>query len=380
MSNQIIFTEEQNMLLDTAMDFCARHSTVSLVRSRLADEQSLPAHVWQAIKELGWCGITIPESQGGLGLGFSELVPVLEAMGRHLMATPLAWSAIAAQTLVLAGSHDQQNTWLPKIATGTIATMALVEPDGSWLLEQPAATATRQGDQLVLTGIKSFVQDATIADVLLVSVLLNGQPRLVLLDKTMVPTHALAREVVIDETRRSFQLDLEGISVAATQLLPGSCFPEIEQWAMLLLSAEMAGGHASVLNLVIDYLKTRKQFDRYIGSYQALKHPTVDILLGLEASRSHLYHAATMLDVGQPLDKVVAVRMLKAVASEGFAFAGDRAIQFHGGFGFTFECDAQLYLRRALWCQHQFGDETHQRGLLAPLLLDNVLAGDLAEV
>ena len=87
-----------------------------------------------------------------------------------------------------------------------------------------------------------------------------------------------------------------------------------------------------------------------------------------------------MLDVGQPLDKVVAVRMLKAVASEGFAFAGDRAIQFHGGFGFTFECDAQLYLRRALWCQHQFGDETHQRGLLAPLLLDNVLAGDLAEV
>ena len=71
MSNQIIFTEEQNMLLDTAMDFCARHSTVSLVRSRLADEQSLQAHVWQAIRELGWCGITIPESQCGLGLGFS---------------------------------------------------------------------------------------------------------------------------------------------------------------------------------------------------------------------------------------------------------------------------------------------------------------------
>jgi acyl-CoA dehydrogenase len=374
MSNQITFTEEQSMLLDTAMDFCAQHSTVNLVRSRLEDEQSLPADVWQAIKELGWCGITIPETQGGLGLGFSELVPVVEAMGRHLMASPLVWSAIAAQALVLAGDEAQQHTWLPKIATGAIATMALVEPDGSWLLEQPTATATRQGDQLQLAGIKSFVQDATIADVLIVSVMLDGKPRLVVLDKTMVPTSALAREVVIDETRRSFQLTLDGISVAASQLLPGSCFTEIEQCAMLLLSAEMAGGHASTLNLVIDYLKTRKQFDRYIGSYQALKHPTVDILLGLEASRSHLYHAATMIDVGEPLEQAVAVRMLKAVASEGFAFAGDRAIQFHGGFGFTFECDAQLYLRRALWCQHQFGDEVHQRGLLAPLLLDSAAA------
>ena len=132
----------------------------------------------------------------------------------------------------------------------------------------------------------------------------------------------------------------------------------------------MAGGHASTLNLIIDYLKTRKQFDHYIGSYQALKHPTVDVLIGLEATRSHLYHAATIYDAGSPQEKESALRMLKAVASEGFSFAGDRAIQFHGGFGFTYECDAQLFLRRALFCQYQFGDETHQRALLQHLLLD----------
>jgi len=100
-----------------------------------------------------------------------------------------------------------------------------------------------------------------------------------------------------------------------------------------------------------------------------LKHPTVDILIGLEASRSHVYHAATSFDKDQGDSRRLAVRMAKAVSSEGMAFAGDRAIQFHGGFGFTYECDAQLYLRRALWSQQQFGDEVHQRTLLAPLIL-----------
>ncbi len=372
MSQPIEFTEEQSMLLDTAMDFCGKHSPVSLVRARLSDEQTIPAAVWQEIVDLGWSAITIPETYGGLGLGLSELVPVVESMGRHLMATPLVWSAAVAHTLLLAGSEEQKNTWLPKLATGAVATMGLVELDGSWLLDEPTCTAEEQAGKLVLTGTKCFVQDATLADMIIVSVLLAGQPRLVLLDKAQIPVAALTQEVVIDETRRSFQLDLDGISVGLESLLPQTCFAEIEQVLMLLLSAEMVGGHANTLNLVIDYLKTRKQFDKYIGSYQALKHPTVDILIGLEASRSHVYHGATVFDQADSssADKAIALRMAKAVASQGFAFAGDRAIQFHGGFGFTFECDAQLYLRRALWCQYQFGDETYQRSCLAPLLLD----------
>jgi alkylation response protein AidB-like acyl-CoA dehydrogenase len=98
----------------------------------------------------------------------------------------------------------------------------------------------------------------------------------------------------------------------------------------------------------------------------------VDILLQLEGMRSHLYHAATEHANQNTKAAEIALRIAKAHGSEAFAFAGDRAVQFHGGFGFTFECDAQLYLRRALWCQYQFGDEKHQRQLLAPLLLDEV--------
>jgi len=374
MDNKINFTEEQSMLLDTAIDFCGKNSPINLVRSRLEEEQSLPSDLWSQIVELGWTGITIPESHGGLGLGFSDLVPVVEAMGRNLMTSPLVWSAISANTVLVAGNENQQSHWLPKIASGAIATMALVEPNGSWLLAEPDCSGTIEGNSVTLSGIKCFVQDATIAEVIIVSVKVNSEARLLLLEPSSIPAEALTREVVIDETRRCYQLTLDGIKVPVGQLLPGVCCTEIEQAAMLLLSAEMAGGHASALNLIIDYLKTRKQFDKYIGSYQALKHPTVDILIGLEATRSHLYHAATMLDDKSyevsDEEKETALRMLKAVASEGFAYAGDRAIQFHGGFGFTYECDAQLYLRRALWCQHQFGDETYHRACLAPLLLD----------
>ena len=93
-------------------------------------------------------------------------------------------------------------------------------------------------------------------------------------------------------------------------------------------------------------------------------------MLGLESTRSHVYHAATVYDEGDSKELEISLRMAKAAASEHFAFAGDRAIQFHGGFGFTFECDAQLYLRRALWSQYQYGDEKYHRQHLASLLLD----------
>jgi len=133
-----------------------------------------------------------------------------------------------------------------------------------------------------------------------------------------------------------------------------------------------------VLALTVAYLNTRSAFGRKIGSYQALKHGCVDILIGLERARSHLYHAATLLaDAdGGGADAEIALRMAKAEAGDAFALAGDRAVQFHGGFGFTWDCDAQLYLRRALWLQPWFGDSAHQRKRLA----ERLLGPDVADV
>lgn len=365
----IEFSEEQAMLLDSAREFAKSESSIDLVRARLDEERAIPAALWSSIVALGWTGIVIPEQHGGLGLGFSHLVPIIESMGRQLMASPLVWSSISAHALTRSNNETLQAHWLPQLVNGAIGAMALMEEGGNWDLRSPACTATQDGNNLKLSGTKVFVEDAAIADFLLVSVLLDGKPRLILVEASKIEPAHVRREVVIDETRRSFRVELDGIQVPLSNVLGEVEFEEIELAAMLLLSAEMAGGHASVLNLIVEYLKTRKQFDKYIGSYQALKHPTVDILIGLEASRSHLYYAASLFDKDTGDSRRLAVRMAKAVASEGMAFAGDRAIQFHGGFGFTYECDAQLYLRRALWSQQQFGDEVHQRTLLAPLVL-----------
>lgn len=370
MEHLIEFSEEQGMLLETAMDFCGNHSPMSQVRARMDTDTGFDTQIWQEIVDLGWLGISIPEGYGGLDMGLADTVPIVEAMGRHLLASPFVATTVAAQALMHGGSEEQKALWLPKIAAGKVATTALTEPEGDWNLAKVEATGSTGGGKITLQGTKCFVLDAGVAEIIIVSVNIDGELRLVLVEASDIPDGQLVREAVIDETRRSFQVNLDGISVDVGNVLPVTPLSAIENAWLLMLCAEMAGGIAGVLNVLVEYLTTRKQFDRYIGSYQSLKHPTVDILLGLEGARSHLYHAATVFARGEPHEVEKALRMAKAQASEAFAFAGDRAIQFHGAFGFTWECDAQLYLRRAIWCQYQLGDERHQRQLVTPLLLD----------
>lgn len=364
----IEFNEEQGMLMDTAAEFCRQKSPVETVRANL-EAEAADRVLWQEMTELGWMAINIPEVHGGLGMGLASVIPVVENMGSNLMGTPYIASTMAAEALVSSGSEAQQAQWLPRMVEGAMGTLALVEENGSWLLDQIEATATRDAGNLAFSGDKYFVTDVDAADFLIASVALDGEARLVLIRRDQLPDSNIIREEVIDQTRRSFHLSLDGIVVPEDQLLESADFSRIEQGYLLCLTAECSGGLSSVLHLIVEYLNTRKAFNRYIGSYQSLKHPAADIVLSLEAARSHLYHAATEFANNSP-DAEAAIMMAKALACEAYAFAGDRAVQFHGGFGFTFECDAQLYLRRALWCQYQFGDEIYQQHRLAPLLLD----------
>jgi len=366
----IRFSDEQAMLLDTAREFCQKQSPIAEVRRVIEAGQPLDATLWQTMIDLGWLGVTIPEAFGGLGLDLADTVPIFEAMGSQLLATPLLATTLAAQVLITNGSEAQKNQWLPKIAAGQIATIALTEANGSWETDQITTHLTQAGSgEMTLTGSKTFVLDAGVADVILVSALRDGALCWCLIDASEIPEGAIQREVVIDETRRSYSLTLSDVPIRADQILPGIAFQKIELAAMLLITAEMSGGLEGVLAVIVGYLNTRKQFDKLIGSYQAMKHPTVDILMGAEMTRSYLYHAATVWR--DETDEAVieaAVRMAKCCASEHFSEAGDRGIQFHGGFGFTYECDAQLFLRRALWSQYQFGDDRHQRQKLGALL------------
>ncbi len=366
----IQFSDEQKMLLETASEFCRNESPIAKVRASL-DAGTIDTAIWQQITDLGWLGINIPETYGGLGLGLGSVVPVVESMGRNLLATPYTSTVLAAECLALCGSEAQKNDVLPKIAAGSIASLAFTEEDGSWLLDKVDASGTVTTNKVKLQGTKAFVCDGDVAEFIIANVQIDGAARLVLINNDQILAGSLTREVVIDQTRRSFQLNLDGIEINTDQVLPNFHSQQIELANSLLLSADACGGLASCLGLIIEYLNTRKAFNKFIGSYQGLKHPSADILISLESLKSHVYHGATQYD--EDIESAeIAVRMAKAVASGAYAYAGDRAVQFHGGFGFTFECDAQLYLRLALWCQYQGGDQLYQRRLLASLLLDEI--------
>lgn len=364
------YSEEQIELLDVATTFCRDKSPIDKVRKLIDSPLGYDAEVWAEIAALGWTAIAIPEAHGGVGLTLAEVVPVVEQMGRHLMASPLISSALAAQALITGGTEAQQAEWLPRLAEGAIGTMALSEAHGDWDLTNITAAGRTDGDAIILSGEKLFVLWAGSADIVIASVALDGKPALILLTAADIASR-LRREAIIDETKRSFALSLDGITVPKSALLDidkaVQTLSHIEQAATLLQSAEMCGGTQSVIDYTVSYLQTRKQFGKVIGEYQALKHPMVDAYVDYEKARSHLYSAASSFS-DQGLGEV-AVRMAKAAADGVYSFAADRAIQFHGGFGFTHDCDAGLHRRASIFHASQFGDAAWQRAKLAPLLL-----------
>jgi acyl-CoA dehydrogenase len=360
-------SEAQGDLLEVATGFCRDRSPMAKVRALMGSDSGFDAPLWREIVDLGWLGIAIPEQHGGVGLTLAEVAPVVKQMGRNLLASPFVPTTLAAQALLLGGTEGQKAEWLPQIAAGSIATLALSEAHGDWDLAHIEATATTDGDQLRLTGTKHFALWADCAAVLIVSVRLGGKPALIALDRKHVAEAVLRRETIIDETRRSFALSLDGLSVPSSALLASAPFDHIEQAALLLQSAEMVGGTQAVIDYTLSYLQTRKQFGKLIGEYQALKHPMVDAYLAYEKARSHLYGAAHVFaDQGQGK---VAAHMAKAAADKAYAFAADRAIQFHGAFGFTHDCDAGLHRRAAIFHASQYGDAAWHRAKLADLLL-----------
>ena len=362
-------SEEQAQLIDIATAFCRDKSPIDKVRSLLSDETGFDPAVWAEIGELGWAGIGIPEAFGGIGLSLGEIVPLVEYMGRHLLATPYVSSVLAGQAILKGGTEAQKQTHLPQIASGEAASLALCEAHADWNLRHITCTARRDGDMLELTGEKFLVLYAAAAKQVVASVMLDDKPALVIIDAALL-TGRLSRENIIDETQRSYKVDLNALRLPQTGLMDVALADEtlahIELTASLLLAAEMCGGAYACIDYTLDYLKTRKQFGKLIGSYQALKHEVVDAHQAYEQARSHLYSAAYL--VGQQGEGEMAVRMAKAETGEAMSFAADRAIQFHGGFGFTYDCDAQLYRRRAFMGCALHGDGRYHRAKLADLM------------
>lgn len=369
------YSEAQIDLLDIAANFCRDKSPMERVRKLMDSPAGFDEALWSEMAALGWTAIAIPQEFGGAGLSLAEVVPVAEQMGRRMLASPFIASALAAQALIAGGNGAQKAAWLPQLAQGMPASIALFEPHGDWDLAHITATAKADvdggGEQIRLSGEKQFVQWGEAAQLMIASVLWEGSPALLLLTPGDLPAGALRREAIVDETKRSAAITLDGVTLPRTALLDqdkaAAALSHIDRAALLLQSAEMCGGAQRVIDTTADYLQTRKQFGAVIGGYQALKHPVVNAYVDYEKARSLLYSAAyNFADQGAG---EVAVHMAKAAADRAYSYAADRAIQFHGGFGFTHDCDAGLHRRAAIFHASQHGDAAWHRAKLADLLL-----------
>jgi len=362
------FSEEHEVLRQTARRFLEERCPISQVRRLAESPHGHDAALWKEIAQLGWLGLVLPEAHGGAGLGQLHLALLLEETGRRLLPSPVFAALLAGFALEAAGSAAQRARLEPALASGDlVATFALCDTRGGWEAPEIEASAEASGGGFALRGIKPFVIAGAEAGLVIAPFReRSGELALFAVD---LPTAGVRveSEIGVDPTRRSARLVFEGARVSAESRLESSgaaALQRVHVRGFAALAAEMVGGAESTLAMTRDYAIARKQFDRQIGAFQAVKHPIVDMMIGVELARTHMLAAAAALDHA-PDSAEVPARMAKAVASEVYPAAVRKAVQFHGGYGFTWDCDAHFYFKRALWSRAMLGDGAHHRRFLA---------------
>lgn len=365
------FTEEHALLRGEARRFLSERVPIAELRRLVDAGARLDRGLWKEIAGLGWVGLVLPERFGGAGLGWLHLTILMEEMGRRLLPGPYLGSLLAGLALERAGDEAQRERWLPAVASGeTIATLALVEPGGAFEADAVAATADPVEGGFVLRGRKTHVVGGADAG-LVVAAFRDPSGRASLFAVELpAPGVAIEDEVSIDPTRPTARIAFDGVRVGAEARLAGDggvALAETLVRGCAALAAEQVGGAESVLQMTRQYAIDRKQFDRPIGFFQAVKHPIVDMMCGVELARSLVCGAAAALDADSASGEVHA-RMAKSLAGDVYAQAVRKGVQLHGGFGFTWDCDVHLYFRRALWSRPMLGDAIHHRKRLAGML------------
>jgi alkylation response protein AidB-like acyl-CoA dehydrogenase len=365
---QLVFTAEQEELRQSVRRFLAAKSPSTAVRALMADETGFDEAVWkQMASQLGLTGIAIPERFGGLGFSFVELAIVLEEMGRALLVAPYFSSAVLAAYAILdSGDEAACAELLPGIADGSrLAALASTEDNGGWDLDGIELPAVHDGDGWSLTGAKSYVVDGHIADLLLVAARTPAGLSLFAVAAT-APGVARTSLPTLDQTRKLARVvfDRTPARLVGTDGGAHASLKRTLDKAALALAAEQVGGAQRALDMAVEYAKVRQQFDRPIGSFQAIKHKASEMMLRIESARAAAYFGAWAVADDSDETPVVA-SLAKAYCSEAFFFAAAENIQIHGGIGFTWDHDAHLYLKRAKSSQLFLGDGTlHRERLL----------------
>ena len=370
------FSEEQEMLRRSARDFLAKECSSKVVRRLMESPDAFDAALWGKIAELGWTALGIPEQYGGVGT-FLDLVVVLEEAGRALLPGPFfATMGLAVPALIEAGTEAQKKEVLGAIANGSArATLAYTEPSGRWDAGAVTLKAEPSGGGWRLDGVKLFVPDAEAADYIVVAARTRGDGEdwiSLFLVKGRPHGMTVKSLKTLDMTRRWSEVRFDGVKLEAGSLMgqAHSAWPHLKralEWATAALCAEMVGGAQKVLETSTDYAKTRHQFGKPIGIYQAVSHKLADMLVLSESGRSATYYAAWTVDADAP-DRSLASSMAKAYVSDAYRKVAGDGIQVLGGIGFTWEHDMHLYFKRAKSSEVTLGDATYHRELVAQSL------------
>jgi len=367
-------TEEQEMLRTSARDFLTNECPKTLVRELEEDEKGYSPEMWRKMAELGWMGLVLPEEYDGMGMGFMDLIILLQEMGRNILPGPFFCTVVTGSLPILfAGTEQQKKEFLPKVAGGDmILTMALTEPNALYGAVGVETKAESQGDGFVINGTKLFVENAHIADyIICVARTKEGTSpeegiTMFLVDAKspgikceVIPTVGADKlcEVVFDNVSVPRENVLGELNTGWSLVV------KILEHATIAKCAEMVGGAEASLDMTLAYVKEREQYGRPIGSFQVIQHYCANMWTKVDTSRSILYLAAWKLAEGLPASMEVAVA--KGWINDSYLFVTERAVQCHGAIGTTRDHDIGLYYRRAKSTEVAFGNTDFQKEIVA---------------
>jgi alkylation response protein AidB-like acyl-CoA dehydrogenase len=364
-------TTEQSDLRREARRFLSANAASARVRATMQSEAGYDVDAWRrAASELGWTSLIVPEAYGGAGLGWPELAALAEENGRALACVPFFSTVCLATNALL---ESPSSPYLQRISSGEItaslafAEQANIEPFSI------ATTASADGDGIVLSGTKRYVVDGATADLLLVTARTPGssgddgvgtyavEANAKGVERTRVPT--------LDMTRPQATVVLRDVRVSReAEIGDGAALRRTLDRASIALAAECLGGADRCLEMATEYAKTRVQFERPIGSFQAIRHKLADMLVFVETARSAVLYAASVASATDDAALAIAASVAKSYASDAFFQVAAETIQIHGGIGFTWEHDAHLYFRRARASLTMLGSVARDRERIARVI------------
>ncbi|CDO88567.1 hypothetical protein AWC29_28355 [Mycobacterium triplex] len=364
-------TADQQSLRELVASFLSQKAGTPAVRAAMDTAAGFDESLWREFADLGVCGLGVPSRYGGADCGPIEIAIVMRELGRRLAPLPYLSAVALAQTVVLeSGDRGAYERLLPDLATGKRrAAMALVEPSWKWDPTAVQATAAQHGGQWRVSGTKMFVVDGASADLILLAARDSNDITLFEVD-TDAPGLTRTALTGIDQTRRLAGIEFR--DTPARQVGDTGAAIDIISRALTLanvyLAAESVGATEHVLASAVEYARTRRQFGRPIGSFQAIKHKCADMHVDCETSRSTMEHAVLSVAGGAAEEARTASTIAAAVCHEVFWRCAAENIQVHGGIGFTWEHNAHLYYKRAQANRLLLGDDVYHRQSLAASL------------